>query len=458
MKKPYKHLHIILLLPLLLSLACTLSTGNLDADNPSQTNDLMTTTPNPGSSTRSRWIPTTEGDTVSNSLPNEAGSSGDGLVMQDSLYIQDERNLITTFIFENQEHSAVEDIEYTVTASNASGTILKTETSYIDFIAAGGRIGVASNMYLDEDQVASDVNINWTYYTDASGTNETPLVFENSRYYYDSYWDRFTTVMINDSAITYSKVRVDVIALDSVGMIVGGGVTYVDFIPANEQIGISVNGLVTDDPATLEFYPRINSFYPAISDANIFEGLSTLKTGFYFNETKLGGGFLVKNNTDHVVKNSQYYVTFYEDDGSVAQAASGSIHLLWPGQTLGVSPGEVTLSEGSIPSEYYVFVLPGSATEHELTSSPLTATDVTFIDEVLYPRVNVTINNSHSQSIDNLFLTVLLFNAQDEITGGGFAYPHPITANGSVTLSVFVTNTPAEAPARVEAYPTVRNW
>ena len=119
---------------------------------------------------------------------------------------------------------------------------------------------------------------------------------------------------------------------------------------------------------------------------------------------------------------------------------------------------EVTLSEGANPTEYYVFVLPGTIKDDALTSNPLTATDVTFTDEKFYPRANVTINNSHSQSIDNPFLTVLLFNAQDEITGGGFAYPDPIPANGNLTLSVFVTNNTGETPARVEAYPTVSNW
>jgi hypothetical protein len=120
------------------------------------------------------------------------------LVMKEPIFIQDETNLITVFLFENLDNAGIEDIEYTIIASDANGASLKTEDGYIDFIPAGGRTGVASQMYLEEGMVAENVDIEWTYYMDASGSSDVPFSFENSRYYFDPYWDRFTTVMTNN--------------------------------------------------------------------------------------------------------------------------------------------------------------------------------------------------------------------------------------------------------------------
>ncbi|MBE0686819.1 MAG: hypothetical protein IH585_12590 [Anaerolineaceae bacterium] len=453
---------LALILPILVSLACNFSASgnNSETDSP--------TSPAPTSETSGtvRTIPTSEPGAEPTSLPAIASSSSSSdtmsedtvLVMKEPIFIQDETNLITVFLFENLDTAGIEDIEYTIIASDVNGATLKTETGYIDFIPASGRTGVASQMYLDEGLVVENVDIEWTYYMDASGSADTPFTFENSRYYFDPYWDRFTSVMTNNSSTTYTNVRVDMIAYDSAGMVVGGGYTNVNFIPGNAQVGVSINGFVSDDPVTYEFFPRTSILSGEINDASVFQDLSVLKTGFFFNETTLGGGFLVQNNTNEVMKSSMYYLTIYEADGSVSQVNSGYINLLWPEQTLGVSPGEVMLSEGANPTKFEVYVMAGNPEDQELDANPLTTQDVTFLADQLYPGVSVTIANAHSEPIDNPFVTVLLYNARDEIIGGGYSYPDPIPANGSLTYEVYVTHTSSEPPARVEAFPTVSNW
>jgi hypothetical protein len=49
------------------------------------------------------------------------------LVMKEPIFIQDETNLITVFLFENLDNAGIEDIEYTIIASDANGASLKTE-------------------------------------------------------------------------------------------------------------------------------------------------------------------------------------------------------------------------------------------------------------------------------------------------------------------------------------------
>jgi len=456
MKRKTKLPLIFLILPLLVSLACSFSFGGSDSDSadtsPVATSDTAGTI---------RTIPTTEGDVTSTSMPAFSSSSDDGdemLTMKEPIYIQDGRNLITVFLFENVDTAGIEDIEYTITVTDASGVTIKTDNGFIDFLAAGEQTGVASWLFLEEGQDASAVDIDWTYYTDASGSSNHPFTFENPRYYFDPYWDRFTAVMVNNDANAQTNIRVDMIAYDSSGLVVGGGFTNVNFIPGNDQVGISINGFVSNDPVRYEFFPRKTFLSSAINNSQLTENLSVLQSGFFYNETTLVGGFLIKNNANEVMKNAEYNITIYEQDGSVSQVASGYLNLLWPGQTIGVSPGVIELSEGTSPSEFNVYVKAGTLEAHELNNNPLTVANVNYIADNNFPKVNLTINNAHNQIIDNPYLTILLYNAADEIIGGVYTYPDPIPANGSLSYEVFVTNVTSESPARIEAYTTLTNW
>jgi hypothetical protein len=452
-----------IILPLLVSLACNFSPGGSDSESETDT----TSAPTAETSGTIRTIPTTESGAEPTSLPaiSSSSSSSDSmsedtvLVMKEPIYIQDGTNLITVFVFENMDtNAAIEEIEYTVIAADAAGVTLKTESGYIDLLSEGGRTGVASQMFLEEGQVVESVDIEWTYYTDATGTVDYPFSFENPRYYFDPFWDRFTTVMVNNSSTTYTNVRVDMIAYDSTGIVIGGGYTTVNVVPGNNQVGLSINGFVSNDPVTYEFFPRFSILTNEIDDANLLADLTVLKSGYFFNETTLGGGFLVQNTTNEVLKSSQYYLSIYEEDGTVAQVASGYIDLMWPGQIQGVSPGSVTLSEGANPNKFDVFVLAGIPEENELTANPLSAQNTTFVSDEFFPRVSVTIANSHNQDIENPFVTVLLYDANDEIIGGGYTYPDPIPANGTLTYDVYVTNATTAPPDRIEAFPTLTGW
>jgi hypothetical protein len=370
---------LLLTLPLMLSLACGFSIGNTDSDPTSESIDQAAALTAETSGTV-RTIPTTESDTQPTSLPAVPASSSDGdssddvLTMKDPIFIQEERNLITTFLFENLDQNAgIEDIEYEIIVNDASGTTIQTETGYIDFLNASSQIGVASQMYLEEGQVAEAVDIEWIYYMDAVGSVTNPFTFENNHYYFDPYWDRFTAVMVNNESDAYTDVRVDVIAYDNAGIVIGGGFTYVDFIPGNDQVGISINGYVSDDPASFEFFPRLNILSDTISNEELTQNINISQTGFFYNETTLTGGFLVQNTSDQVMRDAQYYITIYEEDGTVAQVARGYINLLWPEQTFGISPGSVLLSEGAAPDEFNVYLKSGMLGDHELAGNPLTA-------------------------------------------------------------------------------------
>lgn len=454
MKRRSKAPLFLLILPLLVSLACNFSPGGSKSTSETTT----TSSPTTDSSGGVRTIPTSEPGNEPTSLPAISASSSDSnsgdneLVMKEPIFIQDGSYLITVFIFENIDTSGVEDIEYTVTASDASGATVETQSGNIDYISAGGRTGVASQMYLDDGVVVENVNIDWTYYPDATGSDLSSFTFENPRYYYDPYWDRFTAVMNNTTDYSYTNVEVDMIAYDVNGSVIGGGTSLLNFVPGNSRVGVNINGFVSDDPVTYEFFPRLSYLSNQSNDPSLFSDVTVVKSGFYYDETILGGGFLVKNNTNEVLQGAEYNLTIYEEDGTVAQVASGIISLIWPGQTLGVSPGEVTLSEGALPTDFEVNVMAGTPQDQEFSSNPLSIQSSNFVADDSFPKVTVTIANSQDQSIDSPYVTVLLYNAADEIIGGGYTYPDPVPANGTLDYDVYVTHVTADDPVRVEAF------
>ena len=448
---------LLLVVLLLVSLACSFS-----AKGSKEKNDAAEPVPTSGESGTIRTAPTKEvaGEPGSTSEGESASSeSGDEvLVMNEPIYIQDDTNLVTVFMFENTDLKAgVENIEYTIIVTDADGAELATDYGWIDFIPAGGKTGAASKVYLMEGEVADNVDIEWTYYTDAKGTDDNPFTFEKERYFPDTYWDRFTAKMNNKSDTTYRDTRVDMIAYNAEGQIVGGGYTYVDFIPGNSSVGVSIEGFVSDDPVSYEFFPKYSDFL-SIEGSEIYQDVSIVKTGFYYEETILGGGFQVKNNTDKAIQNTIYILTIYEADGTVGQVESGYINVLWPGEVMGVSPSWVTLSEGSAPSDFEVCVLPGDAVEDPEASNPLSVQSAEFVDDKYGDHVTVMVANSSSVDVDDPIITVLLFNANDEIIGGGYYFADTIEASGSFSYEVYVTNPAEEVPARIEVYVSRFSW
>jgi len=113
---------LALILPLFVSLACNFSAGRSDSEAESPNS----TVPTSETSGTVRTIPTSEPGAEPTSLPAIASSSSSSdsmsdsvLVMKEPIYIQDERNLITVFLFENLDSDGVEDIEYTITVTDA---------------------------------------------------------------------------------------------------------------------------------------------------------------------------------------------------------------------------------------------------------------------------------------------------------------------------------------------------
>lgn len=448
---------------LLTGLACSLPFSNIDLPDlnlfkKDQPEEVVPPVELPVEQPQEMPVPPSEPSAPVQQAPAAQPEDVD-LQISNSLFVQDETELTTAFVLSNiASQTSFTNIEYTVLAFDASGATLQTDTGVIDFILPGENYGTVSTIYLEEGEVVNSVDVEWTATKDTSTDFKSPIVISNPRFFEDGDYDTCTAVVKNLDQKYYTNVRVNAIGFDSAGAVVGGGYAYINFIPAEDQVGITAYVTMTQEPASVVFYPSISSWSASFEAGDWENNLQLVDFGFVQDGDEVGGGFLVKNITDQLLIDSEYYVTVYEADGSVSDYRSGYIDLLWPGETIGVTPGSFYLPEGSTPKEVDVVLMPGEFGTHELTANPLSTTDVTYKADAYWPVVNLAVVNNLASSVSWPVVHVLVFDANGKIVGGGLAYPDDLAANGTTNLDVYLTYVGDGAPTRIEAYARMTGW
>lgn len=163
------------------------------------------------------------------------------------------------FIVENPNPGlAVEDSQYQVAAYDANGTVIKTDSGFITILFPGEKLGIAGDLYLpDETQIDRlDVQVKPGRFEPFDQRPE--FTTENVAYVPDDYFPKVTGIVKSPYQKDLENIRVAAVAYDEAGNIIGGGFTYLDFVPANGQAAVEVSITTSGVPATVELYPTIS--------------------------------------------------------------------------------------------------------------------------------------------------------------------------------------------------------
>ncbi|MCJ7696265.1 MAG: hypothetical protein MUO40_12700, partial [Anaerolineaceae bacterium] len=243
-----------------------------------------------------------------------------GLTLLDNLtFIQDDTTL-STFIFlkNNETENTFVDVEYTVHAYDASGAQVDNDSTTVGYIFPGQTIGLVNEIWLDEGVTVDSIDVDWIIDSqEVYPGYEDPFEVDKSLFLDDDGWYYLTGVLTNKDIVTYTDLRVSAIGYDNAGKIVGGGYGYVDFIPSDDYVGMSVSSTFTSAPDRIEFYPAFTSWTSYFEDGDWWNNIEVIDYGFVQNEYEVGGGMLVKNISDTLHEDSQYYLTVYDADGYV---------------------------------------------------------------------------------------------------------------------------------------------
>jgi hypothetical protein len=398
---------------------------------------------------------TLQATTAPPTAPRTAAPEREALELEASGFGQDENELGYSFVVVNPNPThAVTSTEYQAAFYDDAGTVIATDTGFIELLLPGQTLGLAGLQYVDEDVKAArlEVQLNDGVF-EASEPLDTFSV-DRVAYLDDENFPKVVAMVKSPYTKDVDDVRVAAVVYDDTGAIIGGGFTFVNFIPAGGETAIAMSITASAKPSRLELYPAITSL-SELSGASESDGAMPLAldaSGFGQNNTQVGFGFLVTNpNSDTALESSRYRVAAYAEDGSVLGADEGYIDVILPAQPLGVG-GNISVPQGSSVANIVVQVKSGAAHEPD-NALPFSTDNVVFQADEYFPKVTGVVQNPYAKAVKQVRVSTLVYDEAGEIVGGGFTFLEFVPAEGQAAAEIPVYH--SGAPIKAELYPTL---
>lgn len=155
---------------------------------------------------------------------------------------------------------AVEPVLYQVTAWAADGSVLATNASYVSVLLPGERLGVGGSVFAPEGSVPDrvDVQVLGRSYSQLDVAGDV-LDVGDVQLLPDSFTPRASGVVINGLDVDLSSVQVFAVGYDADGAIIGGGLAFIDVLPASGEAPVEVALAVGGQPARVELFATLSS-------------------------------------------------------------------------------------------------------------------------------------------------------------------------------------------------------
>lgn len=385
-------------------------------------------------------------------MPGEAPVNAQPAVLGDQGFGQDGTVAGYAFVVSNPNESAgLEGVEYQVAATDAAGTVVATDSGFLTVLFPGETQGVAGTVYVDEGVTIAAVTVQIAGGEVVNVSPDARFTADRVTYIPDDINNRATGVIGNPLGSSFNDVRVSAVAYDATGAIIGGGYSFVNFVPAGGTTGVSAQVTVAGEVASVVMYPTLSSLSLLQTDAMPDDGqsLELLNQGFGADEFSTGYGILVRNpNATYALQDSRYRVTAFDEAGNVLATDEGYVELIQPGQTLAVGGSLFAPDETAIAS--IEAMVQSGAFEPSSATEIFTSENVAFLPGDFLSDVTGLIVNPYDVQVSNVRVTALAYDAADQIIGGGYTFLDFVPAQGSAGVSVQVSVN--GEPARVELY------
>ena len=160
------------------------------------------------------------------------------------------------FIVENPNQSdAAERTSYQIAFYDQAGVVVKTEQNYIELLYPGERRGVGGSTFLGEGQTVARMDVQIKADRFRRSDQKQPFTAEGVAFRPDRFSPKVVGIIRSATDKDVKSVFVSAVAYDGAGTIIGGGFTFVDFVPANGQAAVEVSVAATAEPARVELCP-----------------------------------------------------------------------------------------------------------------------------------------------------------------------------------------------------------
>jgi hypothetical protein len=364
------------------------------------------------------------------------------------------------FVVENSTNAVVADSEYEIVAYDAAGTVLETDSSYIDFVLPGERLGIGGSLYLADGTVVERLEFSLQPGNEVQLSGALPFTTQRATYLPSDSFASVSGIVSNPTERLQTDVYAWAVLYDASGKIIGGGFTFLQVVPAGGSVPVEALVASSVEPERVELYAALSSFsvnadVAGLNDAS--QALDVIKYGW--SETgdfgEVGWGFLLRNPLpDRIAEDISYVVAAYADDGTILRVTSSFLSVLLPGETLGVG-GSFFIDVTTPPTSIEVQAFSRGSSASGLQTI-FTTEDVALVSDEFGWTVTGTIRSSHTSDLDGIEVYAVCYNAAGDIIGGGFTFAGLVPAGGTADAEVSVAV--AEAPATVELYATVSTF
>lgn len=188
------------------------------------------------------------------------GLVAEPLVLQRQGYGQVDREVGFGMLIENPNAGAlIEDSQWRVSAYAADGRVLAADDGYLIAILPGEALGLAGTLYTVTDEVVAWVEAQLLDGDPVTSEPRQPFGAEGATYRPDDHFPKVTGAIVNPTYQTVTDLRVSALLYDKAGRIVGGGYTFLDFLPANDRAAVEVSVTSAEVPARAALYATITS-------------------------------------------------------------------------------------------------------------------------------------------------------------------------------------------------------
>lgn len=388
--------------------------------------------------------------------PTEAAAPAEAVeavVISAQGFGQDNTTVGYAFVVSNPNTATgFENIAYQVAALDTAGTVVATDSGYINVLFAGETQGVGGSLFVDSGATVNSLTVQVSGGDAVAGDPVAGFTVEGGQYIPGDFGNQATGIVVSPFGRAFDDLRVSAVAYDAAGAIVGGGFTFVNFVPANGRTGVTVQVTAAGEVAEVALYPALSALSFLDSGDELpadGQALELLGQGVGSSEFGSGFGILVRNpNTGYALENSRYRITGFDAAGNVVATDEGYIEVLLPGQTLGIG-GSLFAAGDSPIATTEALVKAGDFIASDSTAI-FTTENVAYVPGDFSSEVTGTILNPHNAEVSDLRVSAVAYDAADQIIGGGFTFLDFVPAAGSAAASVPVTTN--GEPARVELY------
>ena len=177
-------------------------------------------------------------------------------------YSVKDTNVSVGFLAENNlKDQFIDPGPYHVSVYDESGNVLGVDEGYINTLFPGETSGTSVNVSIPEGKTVGnvEVQIDPGDSSDHFDISANPFSTENVKFAPGTYSSKVTGTLKNSYDQTITYVEVNAVAYDKDGKIIGGGNTYVDFVPAEGQTAFEIRVNLPQAPARIDAYPSFTS-------------------------------------------------------------------------------------------------------------------------------------------------------------------------------------------------------